>query len=258
MQIKGENSGNSRPVTIDSLRKPSYTSIQDNERGSPIANRSFHLRNIPYRVIVLVVLILTAIVLEHTGVFDWHHMVQTREIHAQRWWFPPALVLLKVAFYTFAFPGSVFVWVAGLLYHPLEATLIIAAGGVGGGLCAYFFSRKMSLAFANKVRESRFFRVIENHGDFATLCTVRTLPSFPHSIINYSAGMVHIPLPRFALSTLIGFTAKGYVYASAIRLAATADEISDAFSPGAIFPLLALVALFIAGKILQGKFSKEP
>ena len=29
--------------------------------------------------------------------------------------------------------------------------------------------------------------------------------------------MLHIPLPRFALSTLIGFTAKGYVYASAVN-----------------------------------------
>jgi uncharacterized membrane protein YdjX (TVP38/TMEM64 family) len=192
------------------------------------------------------------------GIFNRHRMVRIGEIHAHRWWFPLTLVFLKFVAYTFAFPGSVFVWVAGLLYHPLEATFIIAAGGVGGGLCAYFFSRKMSLAFTRKVRDSRFFRVIENHGDFATLCAVRTLPTFPHSIINYSAGMLRVPLPSFALSTLIGFTAKGYVYASAIRLAATVDEISDALSPSAIFPLLALVALFIAGKILQRKFSKDP
>ena len=195
--------------------------------------------------------------LDRMGLFDWRRVIQIGEIHAHRWWFPPTLVLLKAVFYLFAFPGSIFFWVAGLLYHPLEATLIIAAGGVGGALCAYFFSRKMSLAFAEKVRNSRFFRFMANHSDFATLCAVRTLPGFPHSIINYGAGMLRIPLPRFALSTLIGFTAKGYVYASAIRLAATADEIGDALSPGAIFPLFALGALFIAGNLLQRKFSRD-
>jgi len=70
--------------------------------------------------------------------------------------------------------------------------------------------------------------------------------------------MLHIPMPRFALSTLIGFTPKGYVYASAIRLATTADEVNDVLSPTAVFPLFALVGLFIAGKLLQRKFSKDP
>jgi uncharacterized membrane protein YdjX (TVP38/TMEM64 family) len=99
---------------------------------------------------------------------------------------------------------------------------------------------------------------MENQGDFATLCAVRTLPSFPHSIINYSAGMLRVPLTRFALSTLIGFTAKGYVYASAIRLAATADEVGDALSARALFPLLALGVLFIAGKAPSEEIFKGP
>jgi uncharacterized membrane protein YdjX (TVP38/TMEM64 family) len=216
------------------------------------------LRKIPYRFVFLFALIFAAVLLNRMGVLDWRHLVRTGEIHAHTWWFPLALVVLKVVSYTFAFPGSVLMWVAGLLYHPWEATLIILAGGVAGGLCAYFFSRKMSQGLSQKVRDSRFFRVMENHDDFVTLCAVRTLPSFPHSIINYSAGMLRIPLTRFTLSTLIGFTAKGYVYASAIRLAATADEVGDALSARALFPLLALGVLFIAGKLLQRKFSKDP
>lgn len=232
--------------------------MEQNKTASSALKEFFLGRNIPYPVTLLLVLILAAIVLDRTGAFDRHPMVRIGEIHAHRWWFPPALVLIKIAFYTFAFPGSVFFWVAGLLYHPLEATLIIAAGGLGGALCGYFFSRKMSLSFVKKIRDSRFFRTIEKHSDFASLCAVRTLPSFPHSIINYSAGMLRLPLPGFALSTLIGFTAKGYVYASAIRLAGTADELSDVLSPSAFIPLLALVVLLIAGKLLQRKFSKDP
>jgi uncharacterized membrane protein YdjX (TVP38/TMEM64 family) len=233
-------------------------SDQESKEDTFIANSLRHLRNIPYRVVVLVALVLAAVSLERMGVTDWRHMVRTGEIHAHTWWFPFALVVLKISFYTFAFPGSVFFWVAGLLYQPWEATLMIVAGGVGGAICAYFFSRKLSHGFSQKVRDSRFFRVMENQSDFATLCAVRTLPSFPHSIINYSAGMLHIPLARFALSTLIGFTAKGYVYASAIRLAATADEISDTLSLKALLPLLALGVLFISGKLFQRRFSKDP
>jgi uncharacterized membrane protein YdjX (TVP38/TMEM64 family) len=212
----------------------------------------------PYKIIFLFALVFAAVLMDRAGLIDWRHMVRTGETHAHTWWFPPALIVMKVVSYTFAFPGSVFMWVAGLLYHPWEATLIIAAGGVGGGVCAYFFSRKMSREFSERVRGSRFFRVIEKQGDFATLCAVRTLPSFPHSIINYSAGMLHIPLARFALSTLVGFTAKGYVYATAMRLGATADALGDALSPRAFLPLLALGALFLGGKLLQRKFSKDP
>jgi uncharacterized membrane protein YdjX (TVP38/TMEM64 family) len=216
------------------------------------------LRKIPYRVVLLIALVFAAVLLDRTGTLDWRHMVRRGEIHAHTWWFPPLLIFLKVAAYTFAFPGSLFIWVAGLLYHPWEATLIIAAGGVGGALSAYFFSRKMSRNFSQEVRNSRFFEVMEKQGDFATLCAVRTLPSVPHSIINYSAGMLRVPLTTFALSTLIGFTAKGWVYASAIRLAATADEVEDAISLGTLIPLFALAVLFIAGKLLQMRLSRHP
>ena len=219
---------------------------------------SRRLRKIPYRVVLLIALVFAAVLLDRTGILDWSLMVRTGEIHAHKWWFPPALIFLKVVAYTFAFPGSLFVWVAGLLYHPWEATVIIAAGGVGGALSAYFFSRKMSRSFSQKVQNSRFFEVMEKQGDFATLCAVRTLPSVPHSIINYSAGMLRFPLIPFALSTLIGFTAKGWVYASAIRLAATADEAADAISPGALLPLFALAVLLIAGKLLQRRLSRDP
>ena len=233
------------------------STAQNKSPSSPVQG-DFNRGGIPYRVILLVLFILAAVVLDRRGVFDWRRMVRIGEVHAHRWWFPPALVFVKIVFYTFAFPGSVFFWVAGLLYHPLEATGLICAGGVGGALCAYFFSRKMSQSSARKIKASRFFGIMEKHGDFVSLCAVRTMPSFPHSIINYGAGMLSLPLPGFALSSLIGFAAKGYVYASAIRLAGTADEIGDALSPGAVVPLLALAALFIAGKLLQRRFSKDP
>jgi uncharacterized membrane protein YdjX (TVP38/TMEM64 family) len=147
---------------------------------------------------------------------------------------------------------------AGVLYHPLEATLIIAIGGVAGGVTAFAFSQKVFPEVMGKIRTSRFFSFIQTHSDFATLCAIRILPTFPHSVINFGSGMINVPPHRFIISTVIGFSVKGYLYASAIRNAATADGIADLVSVETTLPLVLIVLLFIVAKIFQRKYLRKP
>jgi len=212
------------------------------------------MRKIPFKAILLVGLIVLGIALKRLGIFDWYPYLHLAESYAHHWWFPLAIVLAKTILYTFALPGSIFYWVAGLVYPPLKATLIITLGGVTGAIAAFAFSQRMASGSMNKIGTSRFFRFIQGHSDFITLCAIRTLPTFPHSVINYGSGILHVPWRRFIFSTTIGFGVKGYLYASTIRHAALADEMSDCVSMETMLPFMILVLLFIAAKIFQRKY----
>jgi len=135
--------------------------------------------------------------------------------------------------------------------------MIILAGGVGGATAAYFFARRISGGDAGKIETSRLFSLLQKHTDFTTLCAVRTLPNFPHTVINYGSGILNVPLPRFVASTVVGFTIKGYLYASMIRRAATAEGLSDAICFKTVGSLIILAALFMVGKAIQRSDTEE-
>jgi uncharacterized membrane protein YdjX (TVP38/TMEM64 family) len=206
---------------------------------------------IPYKTIVLGLVLITGILLQQLGWFHWQWLFQTAEKHAEAWWFPPSIIAAQIVLYTFALPGSALIWVAGLLYDPLPATMISVAGGVVGAATAYGFCRGLSADLTSRMEASRFFRFMRKHTDLATLSAVRSLPNFPHSVINYGASILGVPLPRFLISSLIGFSAKGYLYTSMISRAAEADRFSDMIGLNMVGPLFIFAALFIIGKIIQ-------
>jgi uncharacterized membrane protein YdjX (TVP38/TMEM64 family) len=203
-------------------------------------------------------IIAVGITLQQLGLFDWRQLVTLGQSYAHQWWFPLLIVIMGALLYTFALPGSSMFWVAGILFDPLMATVLLVAGGVGGAVGAYFFSRIMSNEIQDRIQRSRFFNVIKNHGDFATLTAIRALPNFPHSVINYGSGMLHLPLSRLILSTVIGLAAKSYTYASAIHHAAAADKPSELIRFEVILPLLVLSLLFITWKFVRRRHTNPP
>jgi len=207
----------------------------------------------PYKLLLLGAIIVTGIVLHQMGILDWYRLLDLGEKYAYTWWFPPLVIVVKAVLYMFAMPGSSMYWVAGILFPPLYATIIVVIGGVVGSILAYRFSQNMSKDSANRIQSSRFFSVIRNHSDFLTLSAIRTLPNFPHSVINYGSGILHVPMTRFLVSTIIGFTAKGYLYTAAIHHAATADDLTDVIQLETILPLIVLTLLFAIGKFFQRK-----
>ncbi len=214
-------------------------------------------KKVTYRTVIFFFIIILIIGLNLAGVIDRDQVIKTGENIAHFWWAPYLLIIAKIVLYTFALPGSLLIWVAALFYEPVPATVITVVGGVAGGVGAQLFSKKLSSDFTERVKSSVFFKAIKNHSDFATLCAVRTLPNFPHSVINYGAGIINVPIRVFVFSSLIGFTVKGYLYCLAIRRAATADEITDLIHYETIIPLFVLTTLFVAGKILQKMLSNK-
>lgn len=210
-------------------------------------------KKFPYKLVLLAIIVVTGITLHQLGIFDWYRFLEVGEKYAHTWWFPPAIIITKALLYMFALPGSSMYWISGLFFTPLLATIIVVIGGVLGAILAYNFAQRLSKESSEKILSSRFFKIIRNHSDFATLSAIRSLPNFPHSVINYGSGILQIPMTRFLVSTLIGFTAKGYLYTSAIHHAATADELSDVIQLQTVLPLIGLTLLFVVGKLFQRK-----
>lgn len=207
-----------------------------------------------FKTFLLIGLILSGLLLHHGGLVDKDRIIRIADLWADRGWFPLMVIALKIVLYTFALPGSSLYWVAGILYPPVKATFVIVMGGVIGAITAFALARRMSGGATGKIGASRFLPFLRTHSDFATLCAIRLLPAFPHSVINYGSALIGIPLHRFVLSTLIGFSVKGYLYASAIFNTVKADRLKDITSPETMIPLILLSLLFLFAKIWQRRF----
>jgi uncharacterized membrane protein YdjX (TVP38/TMEM64 family) len=173
--------------------------------------------------------------------------------HAAAWWFAPALVLLQVLLFTFAQPGSLVLWLAAPLFAPVAATAILTAGGCGGALAAYAFARRLTGASLARLQASRGFRLMRREGGFLVLCALRLAPGFPHSVINYAAGTLRLPLAPFLASTAIGFAAKAWLYSSAINAALAAGRPTDLLAAATLWPLIAAAAVVLAARAWLGR-----
>jgi len=88
---------------------------------------------------------------------------------------------------------------------------------------------------------------LKARSDLLTQCAMRVLPGFPHSVINFAAGLGHIALGRYLLAAALGLAVKWAVYSSAIYGALEAIEEEDPLQMDVLLPLLALTALLLAG-----------
>ncbi len=184
--------------------------------------------------------------------FEWRAALAWARGHAGQWWLPLALILLQTVLFMFALPGSTLLWVVAPLYAPPAATLILTAGGVGGALAAYWFARRLTLAQQARLRQHRAWQTLERESGFLTLCALRLVPAFPHSLLNYGAGLLRLPIGTFLAAAAIGFGLKAFLYSSVIHGALEAADVRDLLRVEALLPLVLLaLLLFAAARILR-------
>ncbi len=204
---------------------------------------------------LLLAILITGFAAVHFGWIDTEKIMSAASDWSKHWWLPPLLVLSMAAFFVVALPGSIFFWIIGFLYAPLWATLMVTAGGVLGGIGGYALARSLSPpAVARPDESSGIYRFLQRRSDIYSLCAIRSLPFFPHSVINYTSGMLRIPLSRFIIASIVGIAVKGYVYVSAIRGATAAGTIDDLEEARIIYPLAAIAALLLIGGILHRRW----
>jgi uncharacterized membrane protein YdjX (TVP38/TMEM64 family) len=200
---------------------------------------------------LLAFLVATGLAAHFLAWFDGRETLAWARGHAGQWWLPPALVLLQTLLFMFALPGSTLLWVVAPLYAPFAATLILTAGGACGALAAYGFARRLTEVQQARLRRQRAWHMLERESDFLALCALRLVPAFPHSVLNYGAGILRLPLGRFVVSTVIGFGLKAFLYSSVIHRALAATDARDLLRPETLLPLFLLALLLFFARFLR-------
>lgn len=221
-----------------------------------MAERSFSAL---WPLVALAVLVALGLAAEALDLIDGRAALELARGHAARWWLPPALVLLQVALFAFALPGSAVLWLVAPLYPPAAATAILTAGGCAGALAAHALAGRLSGGALARVRAGRGYRILQREGDFLMLCALRLAPGVPHSVINYAAGVLQLRLTPLLGSAAIGFGLKSLLYSSVIHGALSADRPPDLLAPVVVWTLAGAVAVALAARaIVRRRRSARP
>ena len=199
------------------------------------------------KLIILALLITAGILLQVFGFLDAEKMLLIAREYADHWWLVVVLILAQTVLFTFALAGSLFLWVAAPLYPPLLSTFILAAGAALGGVTAYFFSKNMTDEWTHKIENSHAYRLLQQNDNFFTLFALRVFPAFPHSLVNYSSGVLKVKLSHFIPAAFLGVGIKSYVYSNVIYNAASTSSVDELFNVSTFGPLILLSVLILAG-----------
>jgi uncharacterized membrane protein YdjX (TVP38/TMEM64 family) len=206
------------------------------------------------KLVIIVLLITLGLVLEIAGLLDARQLLAIAREYTQHWWLIPILILAQVILFTFALAGSIFLWIVAPLYPPAMATFILAAGGTLGGLGAYLFSNYLTEEWKAKIENSRSYKLLRTQDNFLSLFAMRVFPAFPHSLVNYSSGILNVKLSHFVLAAVLGIGIKSYVYARVIYHASSSlslDMLLDisVFGPLVVLSLVSALGVYINYRI---------
>ncbi len=208
------------------------------------------------KLLIVSVLIATGILLNIADLLDAEKILALAREYSQYWWLVVVLILLQSILFTFALAGSIFLWIAAPLYPPATATFILVTGGTLGGLGAYLFSEYLVGDWIGKIEKSHTYNLLHKEGNFLTLFAMRVFPAFPHSLINYSSGILKVNLVHFISATILGLSIKSYLYARVIHGATTAASLEELMNISTLGPLLLLSGISLVGVYVKHRLSK--
>jgi uncharacterized membrane protein YdjX (TVP38/TMEM64 family) len=199
----------------------------------------------------LFILVAAGVIVAINADIDWQQMINAARGYTHYWWMAPALVALQILLFTFALPGSLILWIVAPLYPPVTGTIILVTGSTLGALTAYLFAQWKVLGWAKWIQKSHIFKLLNNRSNFLTSCALRTMPNFPHSVINYGSGLLRIPIGPFLASAVIGLSLKSFLYCKAIYSAASAINLSEIIRLNTLGPLVIVTLLVVVAEYLR-------
>lgn len=212
------------------------------------------LKDYKKEIIIVAVLITAGLLLELAGLLDAEKMLGVARQYSDEWWLVVVLILLQALLFTFALAGSFFLWIAAPLYPPPVATFILAAGGTLGGISAYLFSRRLTDDWIVKIEKSHAYRLLHKQDNFFTLFAMRVFPAFPHSLVNYSSGILQVKLSHFIAAAILGISIKSYIYSNVIYNATSSASFEELLDISTYGPLILLSVITLAGVIIKNRF----
>ena len=85
---------------------------------------------------------------------------------------------------------------------------------------------------------------------------VRVFPAFPHSLVNYSSGILNVKLSHFILAAILGISIKSYIYSKVIYNATTSASLENLLDITTYGPLVLLSVVSLVGVFINFKMKK--
>jgi uncharacterized membrane protein YdjX (TVP38/TMEM64 family) len=212
------------------------------------------VKNHTKKLLIVTLLIATGIALEFYGLLDSQKMLGIARGYSEQWWLVLIFILLQMTLFTFALAGSFFLWIVAPLYPPVMSTFILAAGGTFGGITAYLFSQRLTDEWIEKIENSRSYRLLHKQDNFYTLFAMRVFPAFPHSLVNYSSGILKVKMSHFIAAAILGLSIKSYIYSKVIYNATASASLDDLLDFSTYGPLIALSTITLTGVFINHRF----
>ena len=209
------------------------------------------------KLVIVALLITLGLVLEIAGLLDARQLLSVAREFVQHWWLVPVLILAQAVLFTFALAGSIFLWIVAPLYAPATATLILAAGGTLGGLGAYLFSKYLTDEWTARIQNSRSYKMMQAQDNFLSLFAMRVFPAFPHSLVNYSSGILKVRISHFVAAAILGISIKSYIYARVIYSASSSLSLDMLFDISVIGPLVLLSVVSALAVYVNYRFTTK-
>lgn len=210
-----------------------------------------------YKLILLITLVGCGVFLQLSGIIDLDRIIGLARQYADHWWLIALLITVQTVLFTFALAGSSMVWITAALFTPISSSLIITTGTTLGGIAAYVFSARLSDDWTRKVKASRVYQLLQKEGSFFNLLALRVMPGFPHSVINYSSGILKLNLINFISTAIAGTAIKTYVYSRLIYNATSPGTLSDNIDISTVWPLLALSMCLLIITLIKHYLDKK-
>ena len=215
------------------------------------------IRRYAKKLLIVALLITVGILLEFYGLLDAEKMLNVARGYSEQWWLVLILILLQAVLFTFALAGSFFLWIAAPLYPPAMAAFILAAGGTLGGIGAYWFSQRLTEEWIVRIENSHAYKLLHQQDNFFALFALRVFPAFPHSLVNYSSGILKVKLSHFIPAAFLGIGIKSYIYADVIYSATTTASLDELTQISTFGPLILLSALTLLGVYINYKWASR-
>ncbi|MCC5883409.1 MAG: VTT domain-containing protein [Halomonas sp.] len=196
-------------------------------------------------------------------VWFWH----SPDLMAVRHWLEEAshypmvfigVMLIMAVTLAIGLPGSIGLWLIAPFYPPHIATPMLILGSVSGALGAYYLAARVGKRWNPEGLTRKIMEMLTKRGDLLTQCALRVLPGFPHSVINYAAGLCRLPLVTFIMAAALGLGIKWAVYASAIHSGLQAvSRGDDPITLDLLLPLIALALLLLIGAWMRRRVEEN-
>lgn len=128
----------------------------------------------------------------------------------------PAVFVAGFAVATVIFiPGSIFGLAGGLLFGPLWGTAWNVTGGTLGAILAFLVARYIAGDWVARRTRGRLKPIVEGAEaeGWRFVALTRLVPIVPFNLLNYALGLTRIPLPAYALATLVCMVPGSAAYA---------------------------------------------